>query len=201
MSHAFLGGIVMSNGDTAFVSPQHFGELGKQWKWLLGFGAVMVVLGVVGLGMAVFLTLASVVFFGVILLVGGIMQFVQSFQTAGWKARLWHVLISLLYVFGGIVVVRNPVLASGVLTLMLAGVITAVGLMRIVMAIQMKGARGWGWVMTCGILALILGVLIFVKWPASSLVVIGTFISIELIINGWTAVTVAMAARQIASPT
>jgi uncharacterized membrane protein HdeD (DUF308 family) len=104
-------------------------------------------------------------------------------------------LISVLYVVGGIIVVRNPILASSILTLSLAGVITAVGLMRIGMAINMKGALGWVLVLIGGILALSLGIMIFARWPASSLVVIGTFISIELIINGWSAMTVAFAAR------
>ena len=188
----------MSNGESAMVPAEHFGELGNRWKWLLGFGVVTVVLGLIGLGMATFLTLASVVFYGIILLADGIVQFVQSFQSAGWKAIVWHILISLLYVFGGIIVIRNPVLASGILTLMLAGAITAIGLMRIVMAIQMKGALGWAWVLIGGVLALVLGILIFARWPASSLIVIGTFISIELIINGWSAITVALAAKQAA---
>ena len=187
----------MSNGGSAFAPREHFGELGKRWKWLLGFGVLTVVLGLIGLGMATFLTLASVVFYGVILLADGVIQFVQSFQSAGWKAKLWHILISLLYVFGGIIVIRNPILASGILTLLLAGAITAIGLMRIVMAIHMKGAFGWLWVLIGGIMALVLGILIFAKWPASSLIVIGTFISIELIINGWSAMTVALAARQV----
>jgi len=185
----------MSIGRGAFVPSEHFGQLGKRWRWLLGFGILSVALGVAGLSMAVFLTLASVVFYGVILLVDGGVQFLQSFQSSGWKAKVWHILISLLYVFGGIIVVRNPVLASGILTLMLAGAITAIGLTRIVMAINMKGALGWVWVLIGGILALFLGVMIFARWPASSLVVIGTFISIELIINGWSAMTVAFAAR------
>lgn len=188
----------MSNGQSTFVPGEHFGDLGKRWKWLLGFGVLTVALGLVGLGMATFLTLASVVFYGVILLADGVVQFVQSFQSAAWKSKLWHILISLLYVFGGVVVIRNPILASGILTLILAGVITAIGLMRIVMALHMRGAFGWSWVLIGGILALILGLLIFAKWPASSLIVIGTFISIELIINGWSAVTVALAARQVA---
>ena len=109
----------MSNGESAFAPSEHFGELGKRWKWLLGFGVLTVVLGLIGLGMATFLTLASVVFYGVILLADGVVQFVQSFQSAGWKAKLWHILISLLYVFGGIIVIRNPILASGILTLLL----------------------------------------------------------------------------------
>jgi uncharacterized membrane protein HdeD (DUF308 family) len=186
----------MSNVNSGFVASEHFGRLATYWKWLLGFGILTLVLGVLGLGMVAFLTLASVVFYGVILIVDGGIQFLQSFQAGAWKAKLWHVVISLLYLFGGIIVVRNPILASSILTLLLAAAITAIGLMRIVMAIQMRGALGWGWVMTGGVLALILGILIFAKWPASSLVVIGTFISIELILNGWAAVTVALAAKQ-----
>jgi uncharacterized membrane protein HdeD (DUF308 family) len=184
----------MSVGD-AFIPREHFGELGKRWGWLLGFGILLVVLGTVGLAVAVFVTLASVVFYGVFLLLGGVIQFVHSFQAGGWKAKLWHVLISLLYVLGGIVVVRNPILASTILTLFLAAAITAIGVMRIVMAFKMRGARGWGWVMFGGVLALILGLLIFAGWPASSLIVIGIFISIELIINGWSAIAISLAAR------
>jgi uncharacterized membrane protein HdeD (DUF308 family) len=190
----------MSNGESAAAPAGIFGALAKHWKWLLLFGILSVVLGVIGLGMAVFVTIASLVFFGIILLADGVVQFVQSFQAARWKAKLWHILISFLYVFGGIVVVRNPILASSILTLMLAGAITAIGIMRIIMAFQMKGSPGWFWILTGGVLALILGILIFAKWPASSLVVIGTFISIELILNGWSAITVAFAAKQATGP-
>ena len=185
----------MSNGESAALGGGHFGELKQRWAWMLAFGVMTLGLGLVGLGMATFITLASVMFYGIILLVSGGVQFLQSFQCGGWKAKLWHALISLLYVFAGIVVIRNPLLVSGIFTLMLAGAITAVGVMRIVLAFRMKGEFGWLWVMFGGVLALVLGILIFAKWPASSLVVIGTFISIELIINGWSIVTVALAAR------
>jgi uncharacterized membrane protein HdeD (DUF308 family) len=187
----------MTNGASS-VRAGVFGELKKHWKWLLGFGVLSVMLGIAGLGMAAFLTLASVMFYGIILLVDGGLQLIQSFQAPGWKAKLWHIIISLLYVLGGIVVVRNPVLASSILTLFLAGAITAIGLSRIIMAIQMKGTPAWFLILIGGIGALVLGILIFARWPASSLVVIGTFISIELIINGWSAMTVALAARQAA---
>jgi uncharacterized membrane protein HdeD (DUF308 family) len=185
----------MSNGEGATALSAVFGELQRNWGWLLAFGILMVILGVIGLGMAVLVTLASVMFYGILLLIGGGAQFIHSFKASGWKAKIWHVLISLVYLFAGIIVIRNPILASGILTLFLAGAITAVGLMRIVMAFQMKGTAGWGLVMVGGILALLLGILIFAKWPASSLVVIGVFLSIELIVNGWTAMTVALAAK------
>ena len=185
----------MASGERTAMT-ELFGELKKRWGWLLGFGILSVILGLVGLSMAALLTLASVMFYGVILLIDGGLQFIQSFQSTGWKAKLWYVLISLLYVLGGIVVVRNPVLASSILTLFLAGALTAIGIVRIIMAVQMRGAPGWIWILVCGLAALTIGIMIFARWPVSGLLVIGTFISIELIVNGWSAITVALAARQ-----
>ncbi|MCK5618559.1 MAG: DUF308 domain-containing protein [Candidatus Krumholzibacteria bacterium] len=185
----------MSNDENAAPLDRIFGEIRENWGWLLGFGFLSVILGVIGLGMAAFITLASMVFYGIVLLIGGAAQFIHSFKASGWKAKLWHMLISLFYVIAGVVVVRNPVLASGLLTLFLAGAITAVGVARIIMAFQMKGTAGWGLILLGGIMALVLGIMIFTHWPSSSLVVIGLFISIELIANGWSAITVAIAAR------
>jgi uncharacterized membrane protein HdeD (DUF308 family) len=42
---------------------------------------------------------------------------------------------------------------------------------------------------------LILGVLILNRWPESSLWVIGLFIGIDLIINGWSWIALALDAR------
>lgn len=185
----------MSNDENTAPLGRVFGEIRENWGWLLGFGILSVILGVIGLGMAAFITLASMVFYGIVLLIGGAAQFIHSFKASGWNAKLWHMLISLFYVIAGVVVVRNPVLASGLLTLFLAGAITAVGAARIIMAFQMKGTAGWGLILLGGIMALVLGIMIFTHWPSSSLVVIGLFISIELIANGWSAITVAIAAR------
>jgi uncharacterized membrane protein HdeD (DUF308 family) len=164
---------------------------------LLAFGVVSLLLGLWGLGMAVFLTLASVVFYGIMLLVDGGAQLVHWFKTTGWQGRWWYLLISLAYILAGIVVIRNPILASSVFTLILAFAILAVGLMRTFMAIQLRSTREWVWVLIGGVASIVLGLMILTRWPASSLVVIGLFISIELIMNGWAAIAVAFAARGI----
>jgi len=86
-------------------------------------------------------------------------------------------------------------LASGVLTLFLAFAIFASGASRIVLALQHRGQPGWVWGLVGGIAGVVLGGLIAAKWPASSFFVIGMFIAIELIANGWTMVMLALAAR------
>lgn len=172
-----------------------FGEVQKRWGWLLAFGILAIVLGTLGLGSVIFLTLASVLFFGWLILIEGGVQLFQAFQCRGWKSVLWHVLGALLHVLAGIVVIGDPVLASNLFTLLLAAAILASGVTRIVVAFQMRAAGVWLWPLLGGLVAVALGLMIAVHWPASSLVVIGLFIAIELIVNGWTLVTVALAAR------
>jgi uncharacterized membrane protein HdeD (DUF308 family) len=173
-----------------------FGELKKNWGWLLAFGILSIVLGTIGLGMTFGLTLASVLFFGVLLIVGGAVQLVDAFKCKGWKGTLWHVLIALLYVAGGILIVADPVLASATLTLVLAGILIAVGAARLVMAFQLRPAAGWYWALISGLVSALLGAMILAKWPVSGLWVIGLFVAIELIFNGWSYVFVALAARR-----
>lgn len=178
------------------IPAEAFGEVSRNWGWLLALGILFVILGTIGLGMTFTLTVASVLFFGVLMLVGGGAQLVQAFQDKGWKSVIWHVLIALLYIGAGIIVVRNPVGASLLLTAMLAGALVAVGVVRIIMAFQLRGDSGWVWLLLGGIVTLLLGLMIFSKWPVSGLWVIGLFVAIEMIVNGWSYVAIALAARR-----
>ena len=133
--------------------------------------------------------------FGVLLIIGGVVQILDAFKCKGWKSTLWHVLIALLYVGAGVMMVADPILASATLTLVLAAILLAVGVMRIFMALQMRPANGWGWLLAGGIITILLGGMIISGWPMSGLWVIGLFVAVELIVNGWTSVFVALAAR------
>ena len=172
-----------------------FGELRKKWGWLLALGILLIVLGSIGLWMSFAMTLATVMLFGALLAVGGVFQLVNAFPLRGSKSVLWHVLIALLYFAAGIVIFTDPVFASLWLTMMLAWILIAVGILRILMAIQLRPASGWVWPLVGGLIAMLLGGLILVQWPASGFWVIGLFVSIELMVNGWSCVFVALAAR------
>lgn len=176
-----------------------FGALKKNWGWLLALGIVSIVLGTIGFYMTFAFTLTSVLFFGVLLLVGGLSQLVHTLTCKGWKSVLWHVLIALLYIAAGIDIIMDPVRASAVLTLVLAGILIAVGLSRIIMALQLRVAvAGWYWSLLSGLVSILLGAMIIAQWPESGLWVIGLFVAIELLFSGWSSIFVALAARQAA---
>ncbi len=173
-------------------------DLQKNWGWLLALGLSSIVLGTLGLYMTFAFTLVSVLFFGVLILVAGVFQLVHAFTCTGWKSVLWHVLIALLYIAAGVDIMLDPARASVILTLVLAGILVAVGVLRGIMAFQLRPASGWFWPLISGLISIALGGMIIAQWPDSGLWVIGLFVAIELIFNGWSYLFIALAARKAA---
>lgn len=172
-----------------------FGELGKNWIWLLLLGFLFLILGLIGLGRLFALSLAGALFFGVLIIIGGVAQFLEALKCKGWKGVAFHVLISVLYVIGGVFVIRDPLAASVLLTWVLATVLICVGVLRIIMAIQMRSSGSWIIPLLGGIISIVLGGIILAQWPLSGLFVIGLFVAVELIVNGWSYIFIALAAR------
>jgi uncharacterized membrane protein HdeD (DUF308 family) len=170
-------------------------NLRRSWGWLLALGILFVILGCVGISQVVGLTLVSVMFFGVLLIIAGVFQLIDVFKYRQWKGMVIHGLIGVLYLIGGALIIHDPVLASSLITVMIAWILIVVGIARFVMAIALRDAKGWGWLLLAGITAIILGVLILMQWPWSGLWVIGLFIAIELLVNGWTYIFLAFAMR------
>ena len=122
-----------------------FGEARRNWGWLLALGVIFVILGIIGLGMTFAVTMASVMMFGVLLLVGAGAQFADAAKCQGWKGITSHVLVAFLYLVAGIGAIFDPLGASSMLTLMLAGALIFIGLARGLMAFQMRSVGNWFW--------------------------------------------------------
>lgn len=173
-------------------------SLRQHWRWMLSLGILMVVLGMIGLFMAATFTIASVLVFGALLVVGGIAQLVEAFRATAWRSTALHMFIALVYIAAGAIALYDPVAASLSLTLFIAAMLIVAGVLRAVMALQMRPVRGWVWVLGGGILSVLLAVAILVQWPLSGLLAIGLFVALELLIDGWSCVLFAVAARSIA---
>jgi uncharacterized membrane protein HdeD (DUF308 family) len=189
----------MTNGNAssqALAPMPVLGDLVHNWGWLLAQGILLVVLGTIGLGMTIWLTLASVFIFGVFLVIGGGVQIFQTFKYKGWASILWHAIIAVLYVLAGFSVMSDPLAASTLFTLLLAGALVGIGFVRLIMAFQLRGAKNWFWPLIGGIAAIVLGVLIMARWPVSGLWMIGLFVAIEMIFGGWSYIFIALAAKE-----
>jgi uncharacterized membrane protein HdeD (DUF308 family) len=173
-----------------------FGNLGKNWGWMMALGILFIVMGVIALGMPMFVTLVTVIYFGALLLLGGVFQIIDAFKCKGWKGITWHVLIGLLYIAAAIIIFSDPALSSLTITAMLGGLIIAIGIFRIILGFQVKPDKGWGWLVFSGVVSILLGAIILARWPFSGLVVIGIMVGVEIIFHGWSYVFLSLAAKK-----
>ena len=172
-----------------------FGDAKKNWGWLVGLGGAFVVLGLIGLGMSVSLTLAGVMVFGWLLIIGGLLQIIETFQVSGWKSVMWHLIMAVIYVLAGGLILYDPAGSAVAITLFIGIALFVTGLTRIFMAFQLSPARVWWLVLVSGLISILLGIMVMAKWPLSSFWVIGAFIAIELIANGWSYIMMGLAAK------
>jgi uncharacterized membrane protein HdeD (DUF308 family) len=111
---------------------------------------------------------------------------------------LLHLLIGILYTVVGFMISDEPVENAILLTKMIAIFLIVAGLFNIVAALLHRFHR-WGWVLLNGCVTLLMGVLINRQWPGSALWVIGLFVGIEMIFNGWAWIMLAIGLRSATS--
>jgi uncharacterized membrane protein HdeD (DUF308 family) len=173
-------------------------NLRPNWGWFLALGIMLLVVGLVAITYPVAATLTTVEVFGFLLLLGAGVEVASAIWARRWGGFFLHLLGGLLYLFLGAVIVERPGLGAAGYTLMLAVFFVAAGLFRVVFALSQRFS-GWGWALLSGVITLLLGILIWRDLPTSALWVIGTFVGIELVFNGWSWVMLGLAARTIPS--
>jgi uncharacterized membrane protein HdeD (DUF308 family) len=172
------------------------GELRRSWGWYLALGIVLIVLGTIAIGSTLVMTIASVFFFGWLLIIGGAMEVIHAFWHKRWAGFFLDLLTGILYVVAGWMMVSNPQESALLLTLVIAMFLVFEGVFRIVAALAARYPH-WGWVMFNGVISLILGIMIWRQWPYSGLWVIGLFVGIEMLLNGWSLVMLSLASRNL----
>jgi uncharacterized membrane protein HdeD (DUF308 family) len=174
-------------------------NLRRNWGWFLVLGIALIAVGVLAISHPVWATFTAVEVFGFMLLFGAGVEIISGIWAGRWGGFFLHLLCGLLYLFGGAVIIERPGLGAAGFTLLLAVLFVATGLVRTVFAVTHRFS-GWGWAVLSGVVTLFLGILIWRQLPVATLWVIGTFVGIDLIFNGWSWVMLGLAVRSLPAP-
>jgi uncharacterized membrane protein HdeD (DUF308 family) len=159
-------------------------QLGDKYRvWLLTFGIVLVLLGIFALTSVVIASYLSVFVLGSMMMLGGVFQMFLSFTSKGLGNFFLNLMVAVLYLIIGFFLAANPGIGMVALTYLIAFFFMAGGLFKIITSMA-TGLEHAGWTLFGGIIAFILGLMIYNRWPASSLWVIGLCIGVELVISG-----------------
>ena len=137
----------------------------------------------------------TTVLLGWILVLVGIAQFFFALHTHTVGNFFLKVLLGILYAVAGIALAFLPIEGVIVLTGVLGTLLLIQAGMLTVTAFQMKPLDGWGWFLADAIASLLLGILIFVKWPNSSMWAIGTLVGVAVLVGGISRIMLAAKIR------
>lgn len=169
----------------------------KRWRFLLfAVGFLMLGVGATAIGATFDPSFPTMKMFGLLLLIGGVVQLASSYLDQTRRASQLHMLVGIVHVVIGGLMIEHPAEAAAGLTLVIAAGFLVAGVYRISVALTQDFPSRY-WVLINGIVTLLLGIMIWQRWPTSGLLVIGIFVGIELISNGLAWIGLAMLTKPV----
>jgi uncharacterized membrane protein HdeD (DUF308 family) len=160
--------------------------------WFIALGLTFVVLGVLSILLPFAGSLFTTLAIGWLLVVGGAVQGVHAIQNRQWAHSGWALVGAAIMVIAGALVVMYPLAGTLTLTLILSAYFLAEGIVKIVRALQHRTMHAWGWLLCDGILALVLGALLWARWPSSAVWALGLLVGINFLFGGSSLLLIAL---------
>lgn len=171
-------------------------DIAQNWGWFLAFGIGLLILGLAAVVRSFTATVASMLFFGWLLVLASGIEIAQAVMVGHWAGFFQHLLAAILFGVVGLIMVVRPLQSAEVLTIFIAAFFLVGGLFETVVAVALA-LPGWGWQFADGLITLALGLLVIAEWPASGLWVIGLLLGIGLIFDGFAWIATALEFRSM----
>jgi uncharacterized membrane protein HdeD (DUF308 family) len=171
----------------------------KQHRGLMMVLGILLILGGIwAIGAPLASGMAVAFILGWLFVFGGIMEVIHGLQTreqVGTGGTIMTILLALVWVGAGMFILRNPFSGMVGLTLALAVVFVADGILRTFYAFELKPMKGWGWVLFSGVVGIVAGVIIGGNLLAASAKILGLIAGIRFLFEGWSMVALSLALK------
>jgi uncharacterized membrane protein HdeD (DUF308 family) len=174
-------------------------RLGRHWGWLLAFGIITVLLGIIALAWPGRTLVVVAVLFGAQLIVMGIFRFVGAIASEDLTGtnRVLLALLGVLSLIVGLYAVRHLLVTLFALVVLLGIFWIISGAIELFMALSHREMSQRGWNAIMGVISIIAGIVVL-AYPDISLLVLAVLLSIWLIIFGVMEISSAVRIRSLA---
>ncbi|HEY8279688.1 MAG TPA: DUF308 domain-containing protein [Bdellovibrionota bacterium] len=170
--------------------------LSANWGWIMATGAICAFLGLLAFSTPVATTLGLTVLLASLLLVSGVVQFVQAIRLRHRHGTLLRFAQSLFSMVAGVLMFRYPGGGMVGIALVLSYYFLLNSASQWAMAVSMRPHRGWWWGIVGAVCSLIMGIYMIWTLPISALWVPGVVLGIELIAMGVSMIAFSLAIRE-----
>jgi uncharacterized membrane protein HdeD (DUF308 family) len=175
------------------------GLVPKAINWSIALSILLIIAGLIAIFVPEISGLAVTLIFGWLMILSAVTHFIFAFKTHTTGGLIWELIIGAIYLFTGVYLIMHPVDALFVLTLILACYLFFEAIVEFIQYFQLRPRHGAGWILVDGVITLILAIMIWRSWPASSVWVIGTLVGISMLFSGFSRLMLSLAAKRALS--
>jgi uncharacterized membrane protein HdeD (DUF308 family) len=168
----------------------------KAINWSIFLSILLILAGLFAICIPSISGLAITLIFGWLMIVSGVTHFIFAFKTHTTGGVIWELLLGAVYLFTGVYLILHPLAGLLTLTLFLACYLFFEGIFEIIQYFQIRPRHGAGWLLFDALITLVLAVMIWRAWPASSVWVIGTLVGISMLFSGFSRLMLSFAAKR-----
>ena len=166
--------------------------------WLVALGVLTVIAGILAIASPLLSGLTVVVLIGVALAIGGVARTIAAFSAGSFGQGALAFIGGILTFGTGLILAARPGIGLATLTLMLGAYLLIDGISSAVLAFHMRPVSGWGSILFSAVMAVILGFFLLREWPLSGMWAIGTLLGVNLLVSGFSIISVGSTARSLA---
>jgi uncharacterized membrane protein HdeD (DUF308 family) len=159
---------------------------------------MLIIFGVLAIALPFASSIGVAIVIGWLAIFAGVTQLIHAFQAKGVGNIVWKLAVAVFYILAGGYLLASPALGVASLTLVLGVFLMAEGVADLVAYFATIKSGASGWMLLDGIITLVLGFMIWNRWPVSSLWVIGTLVGISMVMTGTTRLMMTLAVRKVA---
>jgi uncharacterized membrane protein HdeD (DUF308 family) len=160
---------------------------------------LLIIFGILAVALPIASSVGVAIVIGWLVLFAGIAQVVHAFRSEGIGHVVWKLIVAVFYIAAGTYLIARPALGVAGLTLVLGTFLFAEGVADVIAYFSARKSGASPWMLLDGIVTLVLGFMIWNRWPVGSLWVIGTLVGISMVMTGTTRLMMALAVRKLAS--
>ncbi|MDD4957421.1 MAG: DUF308 domain-containing protein [Candidatus Omnitrophica bacterium] len=154
------------------------------WGWFALLGACLLLAGFAAIYMPLITAVAIDVIIGGLLVIGGAANILFVLGHKDKQAFILKIACALVPLAVGAILVFYPLKGALLITALIAAYLAVEGILKTIAALYIKPDVNWGWLISSGIISILLSMFIWVNLPFNGMWILGILVGINLIFTG-----------------
>jgi uncharacterized membrane protein HdeD (DUF308 family) len=170
-------------------------SLGTSWGGYLMLGLALAAAGIAAMLLPDYSNYATSTILGGVLLVVGLLTVWHAFAAPEWHGFSFELLKGAAEAAGGILIILNPMKGAAALTLVVAIILVAQGLVQAGLAWRIRPQGGWRIMIASSAVSVLVGLALMLRFPFDLVEEPGAMVGVALLAGGLAYVVMAFARR------